>query len=126
MSNTASTVLLKPLLVSLFSEKAIAGATAVFGSGGHTVETGLPLAIEADQVALHTLLIEKTIPEADITVTIDGNVMITGRLAQADLVGETVSEFGIKIDGDLVGIRNSAPKIKQSDEEFETVITFVF
>ena len=52
--------------------------------------------------------------------------MITGRLAQADLIGKTVSEFGIKIDGDMVGIRNSAPKIKQSDEEFETVITFVF
>lgn len=125
MSNTASTILLKPLLVSVFSAKAIAGATAVFGDGGHDGDD-LPLSIEADQIALHHQLVETTIPEADISVTIDGNVMITGRLAQADLVGETVSEFGIKIDGDMVGIRNSAPKIKQSDEEFETVITFVF
>lgn len=125
MSNASSTILLKPLIVSLFLEKAQETATAVWGDGGHD-EADDPLPISSEQTLLHNQLFEKVIPSLDIVTDDDGNIRITGKLEQADMVGETISEFGIKIDGDLIGIRNAAPKIKQSDEEFETNITFVF
>ncbi|WP_156915982.1 hypothetical protein [Desulfatirhabdium butyrativorans] len=125
MSNVSSTILLKPLLVSVFLEKAQAGATAVWGDGGHD-EADDPLPISSDQTALHNQLYENAISALDITTDDDGNIRITGRLSQEEMIGDTVSEFGIKVDGDLIGIRNSAPKVKQGDEEFETNITFVF
>jgi len=125
MAELSSTVLLKPLIASLFKAAAIASATAVFGDGGHDGDDE-PLPIEEGQIALHNQLIEKTILEADIVEDDDGNIAITGRLAESDLVGEKVSEFGITVDGSLIGIRNSAPKVKQADEEFETKITFIF
>ena len=126
MANVSSTVLLKPLIVSLFTAAALGGATAVFGDGGHNPVDDTPLPVEDGQVALNHQLIENAIASEDITEDDDGNVMVTGRLSQADLVGETISEFGIKIGSNLIGIRNSAPKIKQADEEFETKITFIF
>lgn len=125
MSNVSSTVLLKPLIVGLFIAQAQSSAKAVWGDGGCDGE-GVPLPIDPSQTALHHQLLEKTIPAIDIVEDDDGNVRITGRLEMDELVGMTISEFGIKIDGSLVGIRNSTPKLKQDDEEFETTITFVF
>jgi len=125
MSNVSSTLLLKPLLVALFQEKAQETAYAVWGDGGHDIDDN-PLPVASDQTTLHNQLFEKAISPLDVVTDDDGNVRITGLLAMDEMVDETVSEFGIKVDGDIIGIRNSAPKVKQDDEEFETNITFVF
>ncbi len=125
MAYATSTNGLKDLIVANFIAAAEAGATAVFGSGGHDV-SGDPIAVDPTQTALHNQLIANPISASDIGEDEDGNVQITGRLSESDLVGSTISEFGIKIGTTLVGVRNSAPKVKESDEAFETSITFIF
>jgi len=126
MSKVSSTVLLKPLLVSLFLAEIDGNTTGVYGDGGrHDVDNN-PLPIADGQVALNNQLFEKAIAIEDMVEDDDGNVRITARLAQDEMVGDTISEVGIKVSGSIIAIRNSAPKLKQDDEEFENMITFIF
>jgi len=95
-----------------------------FGDGGHDVNR-VAITPDADQTALnHELLrIEVTSIEQEDDYSTTG----VGTLAKADLVGSNISEAGLLDEnGSLLGFRNFAPKVKESDEEFVIRIKLKF
>lgn len=112
--------------------KAMAGGPALapithmaFGDGGHDAATLTAIDPDPEQSALNHELLRKPLT----LVTQEDLFSVTGRgvIAHAELVGYAISEAAlIDADGTIVGIKNFAPKIKESDEEYETNVKLRF
>ncbi|NDY73993.1 phage tail protein [Desulfobacter hydrogenophilus] len=94
-----------------------------FGDGGYAGES----VIEPDpaQTALNSELMRKNLSLVlqDDAYSVTG----TGVILKAELNGQSISEAGLlDADGNLVGFKNFAPKIKESDEEYEIKIKLKF
>lgn len=126
MSSATSTNLLRGILATQLRDSLIVpgATTALFGDQGHTPE-GVPKAALPTQTSLYHALIQVSVDLSDIVLE-DHAVRVTGRLPIGAMTGSTISEFAIALNGSHIGIRNSAPKIKDADEEFTTSMLFLF
>lgn len=91
-----------------------------FGDGGHESD-GSPKNPNPEKTTLnHELLrkaLDSTYQEDDYSLT------GVGRVAKSELIGASMSEAGLfDEDGELMGFKNMAVKIKESDEEYEVRI----
>ena len=95
-----------------------------FGDGGHNSD-GTPIQPDSNQTSLRHELLRKELTE--VYQEDDFSVTGKGRIAKDELVGVSISEAGL-IDegGNLIGFKNFAPKIKESDEEYEISIKLKF
>jgi hypothetical protein len=126
MASATSTDLLRVILAIQFRDSlVVTGATtALFGDQGHT-DDGVPKAALPTQTSLYHALIQVNVDLSDISL--EGHaVRVTGRLPIGTLTGSTISEFAVALNGTLIGIRNSVPKVKDADEEFTTSMLFLF
>lgn len=95
-----------------------------FGDGGHNTN-GTAKAPNPDQTALQNQLIQKPL----YLVTQEDSYSTTGKgvLEKAELVGSAISEAGLfDTDGNLLGFKNFAPKVKESDETYEISLKLKF
>jgi len=91
-------------------------AFMAFGDGGHTADMKAKPA-SADATGLANELIRK--PLSALSQEDDYSVTGSGLLDKADLVDAYVSEAALlDSDGNLIGIRNFRPKVKESDESY--------
>jgi phage-related tail fiber protein len=94
-----------------------------FGDGGYA--GGEVVVPDPDQTGLNSELLRK-----DLSLVTNEDVFSvtgTGIIAKSELNGQSISEAGlIDADGRLVGLKNFAPKIKESDEEYEIKIKLKF
>jgi phage-related tail fiber protein len=95
-----------------------------FGDGGHN-PNGTPKTPNPEQTALVHEVLRKnlsSIVQEDLY-----SVTGTGVVAEAESIGVSISEAGLlDAAGNLLGFRNFAPKIKESDEEYEIKIKLKF
>lgn len=126
MASSTSTNALRTILVNQFCDLLqVPDATkALFGDQGHTID-GVAKTALPDQTELYNLLEEVDVDSLDITIE-DYSVRVVGRLAVGVQNGATISEFALSLNGEFIGVRNSAPKIKDADEEFTTSMLFIF
>ena len=95
-----------------------------FGDGGHNTD-GTPITPDPSQTSLKHELLRKELIE--IFQEDEFSVTGKGKIAKDELVGVSVSEAGIlDEDGNLLGFKNFAPKIKDADEEYEISIQLKF
>ncbi len=102
----------------------LANGKMAFGDGGHNAQTlaALPPDPTATGLASEKLRSDLvTIVKED-----DYSVTATGRIDAADLAGVYVSEAGLFQGNLLVGFRNFAPKVKESDETYDITIKLKF
>jgi phage-related tail fiber protein len=112
--------------------RAMAGSVALkpikfmaFGDGGHDPATLKAVAPNPDQTALNHELLRK--PLSAITHEDAFSVTGTGAVDYSELIGRAISEAAlIDSDGEIVGIKNFAPKIKEGDERYETSVKLRF
>lgn len=95
-----------------------------FGDGGHNSDlTAKPP--NPEQTSLNNELLRK--PLAAVAQEDDFSVTGRGILDYDELVGYAISEAAIlNEDGEMVGVKNFAPKVKESDERYETSVKLRF
>lgn len=99
-------------------------AEMAFGDGGHNADLTAKEP-SRDQEALNNEVVRR--PLLDISQEDLFSMTGRGLLEAADLVGVPVSEAAlIDANGDLIGIKNFAPKVKESDERYEVSIKLRF
>jgi len=95
-----------------------------FGDGGHRADLSV-IPPDAEQVALNNELLRVSLDSVakDTRFSVTG----TGTIQNDDLVGKAISEAAL-VDGagNLVGIKNFSPKVKEADEYYETSIKLRF
>lgn len=99
-------------------------AFIAFGDGGH-----LPDLTAKEPSPEQTQLNHELLRKPVITLVQEDPFSCTakGALEYDELVGYAVSEAAlIDEDGNLVGVKNFAPKVKESDERYETSIKLRF
>lgn len=99
-------------------------AYMAFGDGGHNTN-GTAKSPNPNQTALQHELMRKSL----YSVIQEDVYSTTGKgvLEKIELVGSAISEAGlIDVDGNLLGFKNFAPKIKESDETYEVSIKLKF
>lgn len=99
-------------------------AYMAFGDGGHNSDLTAK-APDPEQKALNNEVMRKRL----IAVVQEDDFSTTGRgmLDYDELVGYAISEAAlISEDGDVIGIKNFAPKVKESDERYETSVKLRF
>jgi phage-related tail fiber protein len=95
-----------------------------FGDGGHNTDD-TPKNPDPNQDNLQNELLRKDL--ASIYQEDDFSTTGSGRIAKSELNGASISEAGLlDSDGNLLGFKNFAPKIKESDEEYEINIKLKF
>lgn len=92
-----------------------------FGDGGWDDSTDAVIPPDPEQTGLNHELIRK--PLALVTQETEFSTTGRGVLGESELIGYSISEAALfDEDGDIVGIKNFGPKLKESDEEYETNI----
>ena len=107
-----------------FDGSALPQATQMaFGDGGHVGNTPKPA--DGNQTSLVHELLRK--PLAAITQEDIYSLTGTGRIEASDLVGISISEAALLDSaGNVLGFRNFAPKVKESDETYDIKIKLKF
>lgn len=123
MSSSTTTDLFRASLADDFLA-GLSGAQFKFGDGGHNPETGAVLAANPAQTDLNNPLLTKSIFSASKPTAT--SVKAVGRLLQDELVGESISEGGLFVGGDLIAVRNCGVKVKENDEVYDFEITVTF
>lgn len=99
-------------------------ASMAFGDGGHDADgKAVPPDSSRDTLYSETLRkdLETIVQEDEFSVT------GVGRVSKEELVGRDISEAGLlDAEGNLLGIKTFARKIKDADEEYEVRIKLVF
>jgi len=93
-----------------------------FGDGGHDTSTHEPIEPDPAQTALNHEVLRKAAAAhwiadeygASVRCTIEVNELVGVHLSEAAVVDE---------NGDLVGVKNFAPKVKESDETYTITLT---
>jgi len=96
-------------------------AFMAFGDGGHDPATYRAKAPNENQTALNNELLRKPLA----AISQEDLLSVTGRgfLEGGELVGKAISEAAlIDAQGNLMGIKNFAPKVEESDERYEISI----
>lgn len=96
-----------------------------FGDGGHDPETLEALPPDPEQDTLNHELLRKPLA----LVTQEDEFSVTGRgvVAEDELIGYAISEAAlIDENGLIIGLKNFAPKVKESDEQYETNVKLRF
>ena len=96
-------------------------AYMAFGDGGHNSTTLKAIQPSDDQIALKHEVLRKALS----AIEQEDLYSVTGRglIEAAELVGVKVSEAAlVDANGNLIGIKNFAPKVKESDERYEISI----
>ena len=94
-----------------------------FGDGGHTGLTPKPA--NGTQTSLVHELLRK--PLEVVTQEDVYSVTGTGRIEASELVGISISEAALLDSaGNVLGFRNFAPKVKESDETYDIKIKLKF
>lgn len=99
-------------------------AHMAFGDGGHKPDLSAK-APSKDRESLNHEVLRKPLLE----VSQEDPFSITGRglVEMSELTGVAISEAAlIDANGDIVGIKNFAPKVKESDERYEVSIKLRF
>lgn len=106
--------------------KTLPAITAMaIGDGGHNPADNSVIAPSETQTALNHEILRKDlrsiVQEDDLSVTGKGTI------ENAELVGQTISEAAlIDANGDLVCVKNFAPKIKENDERYSISLKMKF
>ena len=99
-------------------------AYMAFGDGGHNADL-TPKAPSAGAVALVHEVLRK--PLAAITQEDAFSTTGKGVIDASELIGARISEAALlDANGQLVGLKNFAPKLKESDERYEISIKLRF
>lgn len=99
-------------------------AFMAFGDGGHKSDLSAKTP-DPEQTSLNHELLRK--PLAALVQEDGFSATGRGMIEYDELVGYAISEAAlIDEDGELVGIKNFAPKVKESDERYETSIKLRF
>jgi len=99
-------------------------AYMAFGDGGHNGDLTAK-APDPEQTSLNNELMRK--PLTAVVQEDDFSVTGRGMLDYDELVGYAISEAALlNEDGDVVGVKNFAPKVKESDERYETSVKLRF
>ena len=96
-------------------------AFMAFGDGGHDPASLKAIQPSESQEALNHELMRKPLT----AIAQEDPLSVTGRgmIENSDLVGARISEAALlDADGNVVGIKNFAPKVKESDERYEISI----
>lgn len=96
-------------------------AYMAFGDRGFDPKTLRAIQPSENQVSLNNEVMRKPLT----TVAQEDELSVTGRgmIEGSEMVGVQISEAAlIDADGNLLGIKNFAPKIKESDERYEISI----
>lgn len=99
-------------------------AFMAFGDGGHNPDFTAKAPSETQTALAHEVLRK---PLAAITQ--EDVLSVTGRgvLEGSELIGIKISEAALlDADGNLVGVKNFAPKVKERDERYEISIKLRF
>ncbi len=99
-------------------------AYMAFGDGGHSADL-TAITPSREQVALNHEVLRKPL----IEVSQEDPFSITGRglIEASELVGISISEAAlVDANGEIIGIKNFAPKVKESDERYEVSIKLRF
>jgi len=99
-------------------------AMMAFGDGGHNAD-GTAKPPDAARTTLYHEMLRK--PLAQVIQEDDYSVTGTGRLEKVELLGAHISEAALlDASGNMLGFRNFAPKIKESDETYEIAVKLKF
>jgi phage-related tail fiber protein len=99
-------------------------AKMAFGDGGHNPD-GTPKTPNPNQTQLNHEILRKTL--TSIFQEDEYSVTGKGTISKIEAVGVSISEAGLLDEaGNLVGFKNFAPKIKESDETYEISIKLKF
>ncbi|WMC11776.1 hypothetical protein PU634_05255 [Oceanimonas pelagia] len=96
-------------------------AFMAFGDGGHNPATNRAIAPDENQTSLNHELLRKPLA----AVAQEDLLSVTGRgfLENGELIGKSISEAALVDEkGNIMGIKNFAPKVKESDERYEISI----
>mgnify|MGYP000861539530 CR=1 FL=1 len=99
-------------------------AIMAFGDGGHN-QDGTSKTPNPNQTQLQHEVLRKTLT----SVTQEDLYSVTGKgtISKPEAVGVSLSEAGLLDEaGNLMGFKNFAPKIKESDETYEISIKLKF
>lgn len=92
-----------------------------FGDGGHDPSTLKAVQPSENQTALNHEVLRK--PLMSIAQEDDLSVTGGGMLERDELIGVHISESALVDEaGNLIGIKNFSPKVKESDERYEISI----
>lgn len=114
----------KRLAKHMYNNTTLPPATQMaFGDGGHTGLTPKPA--DANRTQLNHELLRKSLATL---IQEDGYSLTgTGRIEAGDLVGVSISEAALLDSaGNMLGFRNFAPKVKESDETYDIKIKLKF
>lgn len=124
-SYKTTTDVFRASLASALYDRIVAGPSVMhFGDGGWDASAGRPKYPNTSQTALVSFLMAKSL--LSCTQPDDYSVAVSARLAEADLVGEEISEAGLVVDGELLAIRNFSKKIKDADDYYDVSMTISF
>lgn len=121
---TTTDVFRKSLADALYERITEGEAYMHFGDGGWDEAADRPKYPNTSQTALISLLLAKALQS--VSKPSDFSVLVVGRLENADLVGEEISEAGLVVDGELLAIRNFSKKIKDADDYYDVSMTIQF
>ena len=96
-------------------------AFMAFGDGGYDTKTLRAIQPSENQVSLNNEIMRKPLSAVaqEDPLSVTGRGMIEG----SEMVGARISEAAlIDAEGNLLGIKNFAPKVKESDECYEISI----
>ncbi|MGL5947916.1 MAG: phage tail protein [Aeromonas sp.] len=100
-------------------------AFMAFGDGGHDPQSQVVLPPSELQEALNHELLRKPLSY----IAQEDLLSVTGRgeMAGNELIGAAISEVAlVDADGNLLAVKNFAPKIKEADERYEISIKMRF
>jgi phage-related tail fiber protein len=96
-------------------------AFMAFGDGGHDPATFKAVQPSDEQTVLNHEVLRKPL----LAVAQEDDLSVTGRgmLERDELIGVHISEAALVDEqGNLIGIKNFSPKVKESDERYEISI----
>ena len=96
-----------------------------FGDGGHDPTTMEPLAPSENQTSLNHECLRKelTLIKQEDSLSVTGK----GSIESSELVGTYLSEAAlIDSNGNVIGVKNFAPKIKENDERYDIYVKVRF
>jgi hypothetical protein len=114
----------KRLAKHMYDGTALPQATQIaFGDGGHTGLT--PKTADPTRTQLYNELLRK--PLASLMQEDLFSLTGRGMIEATDLVGVSISEAALlDSEGNMLGFRNFAPKVKDSDETYDIKIKLKF
>ena len=124
MAEAITTNKYRELTAATWANELTASGEMAFGDGGHNPD-GSVIPPQPSQTGLNNEMLRK--PLESIFQEDAYSCTVVGRVNQDELVGVSLSESGLfSGSGDLLGLRNFTPKVKETDETYEITFTLKF